>query len=107
MLCGLILLPFFERNENSFSKFQKVIILLISVMLIILILTGLYATFTPVHNNLIHGVQGRYFVPVFILILLAMIKKQNIEIKNLEAKYFITYTIINLLTFLIIFKKFI
>lgn len=107
MITGLILLPFFEENKKSFQRNQKIYVLLIVLMLTTLILTGLYLTFTPVGDIQVRGVQGRYFVPVFILILFLMIKGENIKIKNLELKYFITYIIINILTFSIVFEKFI
>ena len=101
MLFGLILLPFFDKK-------QKILIITISVLLILLVLTGLYLTWTPVKDDIIKGVQGRYFIPVFILVFLSMIKKdKNIEIEDLETKYFLLYFILNIISIFIICGKFI
>lgn len=105
---ALIVIPFFEKNEKSLDKYQKWLMIAIAIILIILILTGLYLTWTPLQEELISGVQGRYFVPVFILILLAMItKNKNIDIKNLETKYFVMFFILNILTLMEIYNIFI
>ena len=107
MLNGLIVLPFFENNEKSFEKPQKILSIIIAIVLITLVITGLYITWTGVGDNRISGVQGRYFVPIFILILLSMINKsKNINVKNLEIKYFIIYFIINLLCLVEVYKYF-
>lgn len=107
MLFGLLILPFFEKNEKSLEKGQKIIIILIFVMIVLLILTGLYMTWTGIGEDKIDGVQGRYFIPVFILILLTMIKQnENIKIKNLNKKYFITYFIMNIISLFVICEKF-
>lgn len=108
MLYGLLILPFLEKNEKSLQKQQKFITTLIGIILIILIITGLYITWTGVGVNDILGVQGRYFIPAVILILLSMIKeKQYINVKNIELKYFITYFILNALVLITAFKQFI
>jgi len=106
MLLGLVLLPFLEKNNLSFERKQKVLIILIFVILILLIMTGLYMTWTSVGGEIINGVQGRYFIPVFILILLSMIKKgENIKMKNIELKYFIIYFVINIISLFVIYEN--
>lgn len=96
ILTGLVLLPFLEETEKSFNKMQKWLMILIGIILIALVITGLYITWTGVGDDKISGVQGRYFIPIFILILLSFVdKNRKINIKSLENKYFITYFIIN------------
>lgn len=105
---GLAVLPFLEYNEKSFEKVEKGIVIAIAILAIILILTALYITWTPHQAQTILGVQGRYFIPIFILILLSMIKgNQNVEINHLEIKYFIMFFVLNLLTLVPIAKLFI
>lgn len=107
-LFALLMIPFFEKNDKSLEKIQKWVMNLISIVLILLIITGLYLTWTPLQEPSISGVQGRYFVPAFILTLLTMInKKKNIEVKNLEIKYFALFLILNMISLNIIFHKFI
>ena len=102
------MIPFFEKNDKSLEKIKKWLMNLISIVLILLIITGLYLTWTPLQEPSISGVQGRYFVPAFILTLLTMINKEkNIEVKNLEIKYFALFLILNMISLNIIFHKFI
>lgn len=108
MLFALFLLPFIEKNEKSFEKWQKVIMILIFVMLTILILTGLYLTWSPLQYHVVAGVQGRYFIPVFIILLLTIINKdKHLEIRNIETKYFILLFILNIVPIITIYQNFI
>ena len=43
----------------------------------ILVVTGLYLEWTGVGKMSVAGVQGRYFLPTTILLLLSMCKKEN------------------------------
>lgn len=107
-LISLVLLPLLEKCEESFEKYQKWIMIGIALILILLIITGLYITWSPLQSPLVSGVQGRYFVPVFILILLAFMNKENkVEIKNLQLKYFSLYFILNIITLVKIGNMFI
>lgn len=101
-------IPFFEKNENSLTKYQKMILTVIAVIIIVLILTGLYLTWSPVQYSRIAGVQGRYFIPVFILLILPMINaNKNINVKNINIKYFTSFFILNILTLIRVYETFI
>ena len=105
---ALVLLPIFEKNDKTLDKHSKWLLNIIAIMMIGLILTGLYLTWTPVGENQISGVQGRYFVPVFILFLFTLIdKNKNIKIKNFELKYFVLYFVLNVLSLKVVFSIFI
>ena len=107
LLFAIFILPFFERNEKSFDKAQKWIINGIAVILILLVVTGLYLTFSPVQYEIVAGVQGRYFIPIFILILLTMVNSnKNIEVKNLEIKYNVLFLIFNIISLITIYNHF-
>lgn len=106
-IISLAILPVLEKNEKSLEKWQKWIMCGIVVILIALVITGLYLTWSPLQAELVTGVQGRYFIPVFILLLLAVINKNNkVEVKNLEIKYFALYFVLNLLVALELYKLF-
>ena len=73
-----------------------------------LIQLAMYLTFSPVGANFIGGVQGRYFVPIFILPLLCICMKENyIKLKNPEAVLTGIATILNIIVVLKIFVSFI
>ena len=102
MLVGLFLLVFTEKYTLITKKWQKILMLIISIGLVLLVLTGLYLTWSPLYYDKVAGVQGRYFIPIFIIALLALTRKEkNLEIKNIETKYFFTYLIINIITIII------
>ena len=108
MTFGLFITPFFEETKKTLDKYQKIIMIIIGLILIALILTGLYLTFSPVGDRIIAGVQGRYFIPVYILFLLAMCLKENsIKIKNIELKYFSIYLLFNIIPILKIITYFV
>lgn len=88
---------FIEKNKVAFNWKQKIWGCLISVVIILLIVTGMYLTWTKVGNIIVDGVQGRYFIPVAFVLLLCLCKKENyIKIKNIEYKFPILLCLLNL-----------
>ena len=78
---------------------------IVTMILIGLIVTGLYLTWSPLGADIVAGVQGRYFIPVFILTLLAVIKKNNnVKINNIQLKYFIIYLVFNIIPIINLIK---
>ncbi|MBR2289471.1 MAG: DUF2142 domain-containing protein [Clostridia bacterium] len=77
-----------EENEKTLDKVEKIWIILLSIIMIIMILIGLYLVWTGVGEYCIEGVQGRYFLPILILVLLVFcpnekywdVKKTNVVI---------------------------
>lgn len=103
----LLFAPFLENNQKELKNKQKLWTCLITIATIILIITGLYITWSPVGGDLVLGVQGRYFIPVVILLLLCMCQKENyIKIKNINNWIAILLTTLNLLVIITIFKFF-
>lgn len=75
-------------NINIKEKFWLIIVM---CMVIGLIFTSLYLQWTSVGNDLISGIQGRYFIPILMLFGILLINK-NIRTKNLPTfKYFYLY----------------
>ena len=54
--------------ENKVEKSTKFILGIILGVIIILILTSLYVQWTPFGLSKIDGVQGRYFIPILLLL---------------------------------------
>ena len=107
MLLALVVLPFIEDKEISFDKFGKWVVNLIAILLILLVFTGLYLTWSPLQYASIAGVQGRYFVPVFILVLLTFFNKdRKIVMNNTAIKFFVLFFIINILSVVEVFNRF-
>ncbi len=107
MLLALFVLPFIEDKEISFDKFGKWVVNLIAILLILLVFTGLYLTWSPLQYASIAGVQGRYFVPVFILVLLTFFNKdRKIVMNNTAIKFFVLFFIINILSVVEVFNRF-
>lgn len=68
LIMMLLLIIINRVNDIIISKKEKLMYLFINVSIIILIFTSLYIQWTPVKNSTIDGIQGRYFLPILILI---------------------------------------
>lgn len=78
---------FFDKTKINISKSEKICLLLTGIFLFIFVLFGLYIGWSSVGTNVVIGVQGRYFIPIFLLFLLPFCKKNRfIEIKNINVK---------------------
>ncbi len=57
-----------QTKEVKIDKVTKILSLLILIVCVILIFTSLYVQWTKVGNIIIEGIQGRYFIPLLMLI---------------------------------------
>ena len=81
------------KEKERISKSIKWFIGILLIGIITLICTSLYLQWTPVNDPLIKGIQGRYFIPLLLLIGLLFYNKQ-INIKNtIFNKYFILFIV--------------
>ena len=92
-LFGLVLLiaTFGNTNESiSLKKGEKIFITLLCISVMVLIYAGLYITWTRAQYTIAQGIQGRYFLPI-LLVLLMVIENDYItlKIRNLSVKYII------------------
>lgn len=87
-----------EKKEKAFSNYKvKGISLFISIICILLIFTSLYIQYNEVGSNLIIGVQGRYFIPLFMLFPLILQSDKIVsKYKNLDRYCFIFIIMINI-----------
>lgn len=96
-LIVLIIAVLSEKNENEFNWKNKIWLALITAGVIILVEIAMYTGFTPIGAEFIGGIQGRYYIPVYILLLLCLAKKDNyIKINNIENKIMILSGALNL-----------
>lgn len=69
ILLGMFILLLAQRNESlDIDKKVKWFFALIFAGIMLLIFTSLYIQWTPVNHETIEGVQGRYFLPILLLI---------------------------------------
>ena len=81
----ILVSPFLEKHNYALNFKERLLFVIIAVGIFLLILTGLYLSWTLVGKDIIDGVQGRYFIPIAILPLLCLvIRRKNIEIKNVS-----------------------
>ncbi len=72
LLVGTLLTDRREEQKKDLKTVQRVAALVCCFMVISLIFTAMYLSFTPVGADIIRGVQGRYYLPVTMLALLAV-----------------------------------
>ena len=74
---------FVEKNVEVLTKWEKLWGIFLAFLMCLLVVTGMYIEYSAVGANTTAGVQGRYFLPIIILALLCICKKDNyIKIKN-------------------------
>ena len=96
MLLGAII---FEKHTEDFDKKERLVVFINFAITFLLLLTGLYIIWSGVGTNLIEGLQGRYFIPIIILLLLCCIKKGKYiecDFKKVNIIYTILLTIVNI-----------
>lgn len=104
----LILACFAEKSEHDFNKKNKIWLFLIFAGVVILVEFAMYLASTSVGGEYIGGVQGRYFIPVYILLLLCLYNKDSyIKIKHGEKKLMVLSGLFNVLIIAEIIKFFI
>jgi uncharacterized membrane protein len=75
LLHAVILFTFalYDSDKKlTFTKYQRLILAAISLASFLLIMAGFYLVVSPVGANLLFGLQGRYFLPPFPLVLLIL-----------------------------------
>ena len=65
---------YLQENRKSLilSIKQKIVMALISATCLALIFTSLYIQWTPLRETFVDGIQGRYFIPLFLPLLLLL-----------------------------------
>jgi uncharacterized membrane protein len=92
-----------SAGKYTISTKCKYLLIFIVFSTGIAIVSALYITWTPVGHNIVQGVQGRYFLPVVLPVLLSLGKlisisdfKSKVDIRNLYMYLvFVIFTTIN------------
>lgn len=94
----LLISAWFEKNEVSFNWKQRLWAMLISIGIILLVFVAMYLSWTVVGGAIVVGVQGRYFIPVAILILLCLCLKNNyLKIRHIRTVFMLFMVIANII----------
>lgn len=109
---SMIPVALIDKSMVLVSKKQKLISLAIFIIIFLLVCAFVYISWTVVGQNIIDGIQGRYFIPILPMLFLLLFKIRNFD--NYENKIFlkvqnnfnsiiIVYTVIYLLITILIF----
>lgn len=103
-----ILSIFLENHGYELKNTEKIYVILITLGIYFLVIIGLYFTWSPVGSQTVMGVQGRYLVPILMLPILCLAKKENyVKINNIQFILPIVLAIIDLTVIDVIFKFFV
>lgn len=72
--------------KKRLSKYQNIIILLIVLAVIGLIFTSLYIQWNESDDNIIKGIQGRYFIPILPLVMLLICSNLKLQTEFEDEK---------------------
>lgn len=75
----------FDNSKYKLNNKDKIISLSIFIIIILLINTSLYLQWTKLNSNFVDGLQGRYFIPI-ILLLAFVFDKYKINKYNFDNK---------------------
>jgi uncharacterized membrane protein len=106
----LILTSLLDKNDIKINLKQKIIPLVTFALIFVSIFFLEYVTWTPVANNIVAGVQGRYFIP-FAPLLLLLFYNNKIKINGNERSILnwiiiLTVFITLLITTFILIKRY-
>ncbi|MGZ7119326.1 MAG: DUF2142 domain-containing protein, partial [Methanobacterium sp.] len=109
---SIIPVALLDKSMVSINRIQKVISLLIFIIVFLLVCAFVYVSWTVVGQNIIDGIQGRYFIPILPLIFLLLFKIRDFDVfknklflslKNNLNTIIIIYTAIYLFISILIF----
>lgn len=91
----------FEETKNKkFKLSNRIWLVFLSLFVFMLVILGMNFQWTPVGKYVTEGVQGRYFIPVVILLLIALIPPKKLSKKR--ANFIISIIIIFIHLFVLI-----
>ena len=99
----------FNNNVKlKISNLEKYLIIFIILIVIILMSTSLYIQWTPLKNNTIYGIQGRYFLPLLMLVPILFDKIKLSPKIDFSNKYILIFVVsLNIYALASIFYSFI
>ena len=88
------LVLFLEKEKQKLERATKLYFLIVGIILSFCVFGVEYLTWSGVGNNTVDGVQGRYFLPFFILFMLCLTRKA----RSRNLKYVQEISVLCLLT---------
>ena len=81
-----------DKKENI-KEWEKWLVTFVILAVVALIFTSLYLQWTPYKADLIKGIQGRYFIPLLLLISLVLANKKIVLNGKSNSKYLESFLI--------------
>ncbi len=93
----LLAITLFNKQDevSSLSKKNRLLLVLISFIIVLAIMGGMFTGWTPNTSDVIEGVQGRYFIPIGLLLLIAFRNNILVYTRNLDKYIVFTAVLIN------------
>ena len=86
----IVFMTITEQSSKKLKQIEKCWIGILIIGVILLIFTSLYVQWNPVMQEMILGVQGRYFIPIALLAVLLVENKVKYQLDN-QLKYILTF----------------
>ena len=91
-----------EDKKFNIDKITRYIMIFLFISVVGLVLTSLYVQWTPYKEEVIGGIQGRYFIPIIMLVPFIIFNKKLKINKIIDYKYINLFIILqNICTFLL------
>ena len=105
----LLFFSLFDNHKKDLITLKnRIYIILVFISIILLIFTSLYVQWTPLKNNVVEGVQGRYFIPLLLLIPFMLINNKTNKIilnKSIFKSFLLIYLIFQNINAIILVVK--
>lgn len=101
-------LLFAQRDDTlQLGKYDKWVFAGVFLIIFVLILTSLYLQWTPQGSNVVEGIQGRYFLPILVLIPVVLCRSTKSKIPTMVSDSFVLYfaLFVNVLACVTIFAQ--
>lgn len=82
-----------EEKKCEVKKMSKAIIAFSLVLVIVLVFTSIYVQWTAVGNPFVEGVQGRYFIPILILLPYLFNNLYFVSDKKISFRYLLMFMV--------------
>lgn len=86
----LFMSPFLENERYKLKRNEKLWFIVIFIGISLLIITGMYLFWSGVGAPIAEGVQGRYFIPIILLLLFSYAGNKKVIIKSIPKVYTLT-----------------
>lgn len=109
MSFAMFVVLFMQRDETlKIKKFDRIVFIVTFLIITMLIFTSLYIQWTAVSAPIIDGIQGRYFLPILLLVPLIFCRKDNKKIRAtlISERAVLCYSVIvNIVALVLIFTQ--